>query len=370
MGKRQRADRARRTLTLQRRMVQSMTDLLEEISQQPAALSGLRKFYASPGAIPSKGLRSLTTHWPPTVVFTGMGSSLFAAYPAQAYLTEQGVRALVWETAELVHHHLKVLGTDTLLVVVSQSGQTAEVLRLLESLPAKARVLAVTNVESSPLAKRGSMLLPLMAGGQAAVSTKTYTCSVAVLMYLAFAIVGHAPGPLTQEVMRAVENQEGILDRREDLMPPIVEFFNQPPYVALMSRGADLATAYQGALLLKEVARLAAEPISAAQFRHGPMEIISPNHRYILFARQGKTGKLLLKLARDIRQSSGRVLLFTDLPFDDPMNVRMVRVEPLKMGMGTLLDIVYIQLLAYEAALRAGLEPGKFEIAENVTREE
>ena len=153
-------------------------------------------------------------------------------------------------------------------------------------------------------------------------------------------------------------------------MPPIVEFFNQPPYVALMSRGADLATAYQGALMLKEVARLAAEPISAAQFRHGPMEIISPNHRYILFARQGKTGKLLLKLARDIRQSSGRVLLFTDLPFDDPMNVRMVRVEPLKMGMGTLLDIVYIQLLAYEAALRAGLEPGKFEIAENVTREE
>ncbi len=97
MGKRQRADRARRTLTLQRRMVQSMTDLLEEISQQPAALSGLRKFYASPGAIPSKGLRSLTTHWPPTVVFTGMGSSLFAAYPAQAYLTEQGVRALVWK---------------------------------------------------------------------------------------------------------------------------------------------------------------------------------------------------------------------------------------------------------------------------------
>jgi glucosamine--fructose-6-phosphate aminotransferase (isomerizing) len=347
-----------------------MTDLLEEISQQPAVLSGLRKFYASPGAIPAKGLRCLTPHWPPTVVFTGMGSSLFAAYPAQAYLTEQGVRALVWETAELVHHHLKVLRPDTLLVVVSQSGQTAEVLRLVESLPSKARVLAVTNVESSPLAKRGSLLLPLMAGGQVAVSTKTYTCSVAVLMYLAFAIAGHAPSPLTQEVMRAVEGQEKLLERHEVLMPPIVEFFNQPPYVALMSRGADLATAYQGALMLKEVARLAAEPISAAQFRHGPMEIINSNHRYILFARQGKTGKLLIKLARDIRRSSGRVLLFTDLPFDDPMNVRLVRVEPLRLGVGTLLDSVYIQLLAYEAALRAGLEPGKFEIAEKVTREE
>jgi len=68
------------------------------------------------------------------------------------------------------------------------------------------------------------------------------------------------------------------------------------------------------------------------------MEIINPSHRYILFARQGKTGNLLLKLARDIRQSNGRVLLFTDLPFGDPMNVRLVRVETLRLGLGTLLD--------------------------------
>jgi glucosamine--fructose-6-phosphate aminotransferase (isomerizing) len=347
-----------------------MTELMEEISQQPAALSGLRKFYASPGAIPAKALRILTPQASPTVIFTGMGSSLFAAYPAQAYLTEQGVRALVWETAELVHHHRKVLRADTLLVVVSQSGQTAEVMRLLESLPSTARVLAVTNVEGSPLAKRAHLLLPMMAGEQMAVSTKTYICSVAVLMYLALAIAGKPPSPLTQEVMRAVEAQENILARREVLMPPIVEFFNRPPYVALMSRGADLATVYQGALTLKEVARLAAEPISAAQFRHGPMEIINPVHRYIIFARQGKTGKLLLKLADDIRKSSGRVLLFTDMPFDHPANVRPVRLEPLRMGLGTLVDSIYIQLLAHDLALQAGLEPGKFEIAEKVTRDE
>jgi glucosamine--fructose-6-phosphate aminotransferase (isomerizing) len=347
-----------------------MTELLEEISQQPAALSGLRKYYSSPGAIPARSLRRLVSHWPPTVVFTGMGSSLFAAYPAQAYLTAQGVRALVWETAELLHHHLKILRADTLLVVVSQSGETVEVLRLLESLPVQTRVLAVTNVEASPLAKKANLLLPLMAGGQVAVSTKTYTCSVAVLMYLACAIAKTSLRPLTQEVMRAVEAEERILERHEVLMPPTVEFFDRPPYVALMSRGADLSTAYQGALMLKEVVRLAAEPISAAQFRHGPMEIINPSHRYIIIARQGKTGKLLLKLADDIRKRSGRVLLFTDMPFKDLTNVRLVRVEPLRLGLGTLVDSIYIQLLAHDAAVGAGLEPGKFEIAENVTREE
>jgi glucosamine--fructose-6-phosphate aminotransferase (isomerizing) len=274
----------------------------------------------------------------------------------------------MWETAELLDH-LNILHSDTLLVVVSQSGQTGEVLRLLEGLPAKARVLAVTNVEASPLAKRASLLLPMMAGGQPSVSTKTYTCSVAVLMYLGFAIAGKAPSLLTREVMRAVEAEEKILERHDVLIPPIVEFFNRPPYVALMSQGADLASAYQGAMMLKQVARLAGEPISAAQFRHGPMEIINPIHRYILFAREGKNRKSLLKLAGDIRKSSGRVLLFTDLPSDDPTNARLVRVEPFRLGLGTLVDSVYMQLLAHDAALRAGLEPGKIEISQNTAGE-
>jgi glucosamine--fructose-6-phosphate aminotransferase (isomerizing) len=333
-----------------------MSELLEEISQQPAALSGLRKYYASPGAIPAKCLRSLVAHWPPTVVFTGMGSSLYAAYPARAYLTEQGVRVAAWETAELVDN-LNVLRPDTLLVVVSQSGQTGEVLHLLESLRANARVLAVTNVEASPLTKRADMLLPMMAGGQPTVSTKTYTCSVAVLMYLAFAIAGKAPSLLTQEVMRGVEAEEKILERHEILIPPLVEFLNRPPYVALMSRGADLASAYQGAMMLKQVAHMAAEPISAAQFRHGPMEIINPCHRYILFARRGKSGKFLLKLAEDIRKLNGRVLLFTDMPSSNPMKARLVRVEPFHLGLGTLVDSLYMQLLAHDAALRVSSTP-------------
>jgi glucosamine--fructose-6-phosphate aminotransferase (isomerizing) len=286
-----------------------------------------------------------------------MGSSLYAAYPARAYLTEQGIRVSAWETAELVDN-LNILRPDTLLVVVSRSGQTGEVLRLLESLPARARVLAVTNVEASPLAKRADLLLPMMAAGQVAVSTKTYTCTVAVLMYLAFAIAGKAPSLLTREVMRGVEAEEKILERHDVLIPPLVGFLNRPPYVALMSRGADLASAYQGAMMLKQVARVAAEPISAAQFRHGPIEIINPCHRYILFARQGKSGKSLLKLADDIRKLNGRVLLFTDLPCEDLTNARTVRVEPFRLGLGTLVDSVYIQLLAHDAALRAGLEPG------------
>src|SRR5207245_11661622 len=109
------------------------------------------------------------------------------------------------------------------------------------------------------------------------VSTKTYMASVAVLMYLAAAIAGESPRAVTQALIRAIEAQESILERAEAIAEPTAEFFDQPPYVALMSRGADLASACQGSLTLKEVARLGAEAISAPQLRHCPIDMASPS---------------------------------------------------------------------------------------------
>ncbi len=347
----------------------------DEIYQQPAVLSGVRKYYSSPGAIAEKQLRKLAKRWPPVVIFTGMGSSLFAAYPAQAYLTSLGIRAFVWETAELLNHHLKILKPDVLLVAVSQSGETIEITRLLDRMPDNVGVVSVVNIEASTLARRGALLLPMMAGRQSVVSTKTYMCSVAVLMYLAVTLAGESTRSLTTALVSAIEAQERVLDEADSLVEPLVEFLNNPPYVCLMSRGADLSTAFQGALTLKEVVRVAAEATSAAQFRHGPIEIIHPTHRYIIFARaplrgQRHTGKLLVKLAEDIRTHGGRVLLYSDSAAKLAANLRVVEVDPIRLGLGTLLDTLHIQLLAHELALRAGLEPGKLRIADEVTLEE
>jgi len=350
-----------------------MSEMMSEVAQQPSVLAGVRKYYASLGAIPFQTLRKLVKHWPPTVVLTGMGSSLFAALPAQAFLTSMGIRALVWETAELLHHHMKILGPDTLLVAVSQSGETVEVVRLLERLPAAAGLVAVSNFEASPLAKRATLLLPLMAGRQSGVSTKTYMCGTAVLMYLACAIARKPARPLASALSRAIEAQERILERRDLLIPSLVEFFDHPTYAVLLARGADLASAHQGALMLKEVPRVGAEAISAAQFRHGPIEVIHPSHRYVVFARRiqrSQTGELLLKLAREIHTHGGRVVLLTDMPFAELPNVHVVRVESVPLGLGTLVDSLYLQLLAHDLAVRDGLEPGRFRISAHVTRVE
>jgi len=347
---------------------------MQEIAEQPSALADLRKFYSSPGAISYKALRKLVSKWPPVVVFTGMGSSLFAAYPAQAFLNALGFRALVWETAELLHHHLKILKPDTLIVVVSQSGETVEVTELLKVVPPKCGLLGVVNVEASTLARHARLMLPMMAGQQSTVSTKTYMASVVVLMYLAFALARQDPRLFTHGLMRAIEAQRRILEGEGVLRRATLEFFDSPNYVALMSRGPDLATVYQGALTLKEVARLAAEATSAAQFRHGPIEIVNPAHRYVIVARQGprghrvKTAKFLVRLAEELRAHDARVLLLTDVPFESSANMRVTEVEAMPFGIGTLIDTLHVQLLAHDLAVHAGLEPGKFWIAEEVTK--
>jgi glucosamine--fructose-6-phosphate aminotransferase (isomerizing) len=353
-----------------------MATMMDEIMQQPTVLAGVRKYYASPGAIPEKALRKLAAKWPPVVVFSGMGSSLWAAYPAQAYLTSHGVRAFVIEAAELLHHHLKILHPGTLLVVVSQSGETVEMVRLLERVPPKVGVVPVVNLESSTVARRGGLLLPMMAGQQHFVSTKTYMCSVAVLMYLAFAILEQSQRPLTATLLRAVESQEKMLENPDAITAPTVEFFDEPSYVAMMARGADMASACQGAQMLKEVARIGAEAISAAQFRHGPIEIINPEHRYVIFARQGlrgdrnKTFAYLVRLADDVRAHGGRVLLYSDVVRPAETNMRMVTVEPMRLKLGTLIDTLAIQLLAHDLAIKSGFEPGRFWISQGVATAE
>lgn len=346
-----------------------MASMMEEMLQQPAALRTLCDFYMKPEAIPLLQLRELVSQWPPTVVFTGMASSMSAAYPAQVFLSSLGIRALVWETAELLHYHLKFLGKDTLLVVVSQSGETVEIKRLLERVPKDIGMVAVLNYEDSTLARTVKFVLPTKAGAETTVSTKTYNSAVAALMYLAFAVAEQSPEPLTRALRHAAELQQKVFEQHERLLPPMLELFDKPEAIVLLARGPDLSTIYEGATYFKEVVRFPAEPMSAGQFRHGPLETISPERVFIVIARQSQTGKLMTELAEFISSKGGRVLLFSDMPHRSN-GIRNIQVDSLPLGLGTLEDTVYLQFLTHELATRRGLDPGKFWIHEGVVKVE
>jgi len=346
-----------------------MATMMQEMLEQPAALRKLRDYYMKPGAIPVGQLRKLVSKWPPTVVFTGMASSMSAAYPAQVFLNSLGIRALVWETADLLHYHLKFLGKDTLLVAVSQSGETVEIIELLKHIPKDLGVVAVVNEENSTLARVARITLPTKAGPETTVSTKTYNSAVAVLMYLAFAVAGKSTVSLNRALLRAARAQERVIEKDHLAVLPLLELFDGRDSIVLLSRGPDLSTVNEGATYFKEVVRLPAEPMSAGQFRHGPLETISPERVFIVIARRWKTGKLLVKLAEFISSQGGKVILLSDMPCRND-KIRSIKVDSFPLGLGTMTDSIYLQFLTHELGTRRGLEPGKFWIHEGIVRVE
>ena len=153
-----------------------MSTYLEDVCDQAAELKAALKRYEEAGIL--KEIEKAGQAAFGKLIFSGMGSSHFCAIGAGIYLKQHGVDNQVISTGELLYYEKECLTKDTLLVLVSQSGESAETVRLIEKLPKDRMVVAVTNDENSTLAKRGQIVLPLYVRKEEAVTTRTYLASV------------------------------------------------------------------------------------------------------------------------------------------------------------------------------------------------
>ena len=138
-------------------------EYLRDILDQPRALDATLA-----GLEVSKTLHQLAARLQKgkfkTVVLTGMGSSFHALHPLNIELINHGLTAMMVETSELLHYRSRLFDPKTLIVAVSQSGQSAEVVRLLEINRGKSSVIAITNTPDSPLAERADATILSQAG--------------------------------------------------------------------------------------------------------------------------------------------------------------------------------------------------------------
>src|SRR4051812_17934696 len=123
------------------------------------------------------------------IVLTGMGSSFHGLHPLNLQLIEHGYTSAMVETSELVHYQSRVLDPQTLVIAVSQSGESAEMVRLAK-VNEGAPVIAVTNTPNSTLAKHAGASLVTRAGQEFSVSCKTYLTTLMMLRWLADALCG------------------------------------------------------------------------------------------------------------------------------------------------------------------------------------
>src|SRR5262245_3100728 len=346
---------------------------LAEIAGQPAALrraaDGLTAQRDTLEALAEQAARA------GGVVLTGMGSSYDACFPAVNELSARGILALHIDTAELLHFRSHALGSSTVLVVVSQSGRSAEVVRLAETLgdlAARPIVLSITNGRDNPLAERAGLRLDTRVGPESGPSTMTFAASMAHLTAVAAVLAGDAPAAGIEDARASAEDAaaaiEALLDRAEPIAEALADVVRDRDTVAVLGRGPSRAAAEMGALTLKE-SGVMAEAFSTAAFRHGPFELAGPNLGAVVVATEPETRPLDLRLAGDLVRTGAGVAVIADDALA-PDGALAVSIGPTDRSLGSAVSLVPVQLLARRMAFERGRDPGVYLRATKVTTRE
>jgi glutamine---fructose-6-phosphate transaminase (isomerizing) len=332
--------------------------LLAEIREQPAALTRLLEhtpeFAAVAGRMRARG--------PGAIRLVGHGSSDNAAsYGVYAFGLLPGWTALRDSISLSVYYGAELDLARSSVVALSQSGRTRDVVEYAQ----KARRLgaftvALTNDPHSALAEACEAVLPLGAGTEHAVAaTKTYTTQLAALALLAGSAAGNGPR-LAAGIRAAAElisDELPVLERRVSEVAAELAFVER---MFVIGRGPEFATAREISLKLLETCRVAAEPMTATGFAHGPVAALDDLFPVLAIASDDASLAAVREAAQRVR-AAGTTLIATGpaaAELDGAAYVLPVPTPPIGL-LTPLLSVVPGQLLAWALAQAKGLDPDR-----------
>jgi glutamine---fructose-6-phosphate transaminase (isomerizing) len=299
------------------------------------------------------------------IVLTGMGSSFHVLHPLNLQLVSHGFTAIMVETSELIHYKARFFDPRTLIVAVSQSGQSAEMVRLAEVNHQRSAVIAVTNTPQSPLVQHATAALFTQAGSEFSVSCKTYVTALMALKWLGDILCQRDTRQSRRELKNAAPATAAYLADWKQYVTSLAERLSRIRHLFFVGRGASLAAVGTGALIVKESDHFHAEGMSSAAFRHGPLEMLSEDTFVVVFSGDDKTRALNLRLLADIQQGGGCAELV-----GETSSIECFRLADHASSVRPILEILPIQMITLALAARAGREPGRFELATKVTTTE
>ena len=305
------------------------------------------------------------------IVLSGMGASYNACIPLAKLLAEQGILAPVIETAELLYFQSQTLSPDTTLVLVSRSGESVEATKVLNVARDRgANVIGVVNTPGSTIASQSTQAIYVNSPPDDMASIQTYCGSMAVLLLLGAAVAYGLDSGIRNDLEKTADALSHWAPRWLRFSGSWPGFFagNAPMYV--LGRGASLASALTGALLLQEVVKLPAIGMSIAQFRHGPVEVVDEQFHAIVFGTQPRTADLDRTLAERLQGMGAHVRsIGPEWPASRVVSL-CAWPEDIPERCVPLVDAVPMQIAAYETARWHGLPIGELKFATPVTLSE
>ena len=346
-----------------------MNLFLEEIGQQPAAILSTAAWLSS--AEGTRSLAAIRRQWETgrygRILFTGMGSSYFLSSAGAILLSGRGIPALAMNTGELLHHGSALaFRRDTLLVAISQSGESYEIVELVRRKPSGAFLAAITNEAESTLASGADVALLTQAGIEQMTSTKTFITGWQVLRAFAGSISGESSVLPWEETAASI----GDILRTADVSSA-ASFLSDKQFVQLCARGVQMCAASQAALMFMEAAHTPASALTGGDFRHGPMEMVGGGIPVIIFSHSlSSTYPQMRRLAVDVTNFGGKVIFVSDVPVGEDGTFLSLVAPAYDPTLFPITSIVPLQLLVLEFARSKGLNPGGFSHGNKVTRSE
>jgi glucosamine--fructose-6-phosphate aminotransferase (isomerizing) len=350
--------------------------MLREIYEQPQALAATIEHYLPGGASTAQTFQPAVDALGrrERLVIAASGSSRHAGLAGEIMLEDlAGIPVDVEYASEYTYRSTHTLHNPG-VIVISQSGETADTLAALREAQARGlSTVAITNNANSSMATEASASLPTFAGIERAIpATKSFTTQLAVLYSLALHLARFR-GRMTQQAAEALGRQlqeipglirfalPGWQKQIEALAPQLANSRT----LLYLGRGAHYAIAREGALKLKESAYLNAEGYPAGELKHGPNALVSQDAPLIMIATAdaGDPDSLLryskvLQLMKDMREQGARIVaLATEGDCEVPVYSDSCLFIPASNDLlSTILEVVPLQLLAYTLAINRGID--------------
>ncbi len=300
------------------------------------------------------------------IVLTGMGASYNAAYPACLKMLKQSIPVLHTNSAELLHFGQSMIDSRTLLWINSQSGRSVEVVRLLEDLKCHrpAFQLSMTNFLDSPTAQSADLAVPIFAGEESTVSTKTYINTLALLMLASEQLIGGDWQALREKMRKAVNNINDYLHNLQDMVADLDSVLGKVDQGLILGRGQSMAAVWSGSLIQKEAAKCIFEGMNAAEFRHGPLELASERLTVLILEGDPRIANLNREVGLEVIRLGGKAIW---LAFHQDPSLPTILLPQVDEDVRPLVEILPFQLLSILMANRAGIEAGVFRNVAKVT---
>ena len=344
--------------------------MLKEIHEQPRAIADcLRGRLVLPDhVIQLGGLSAVMDRLSaaPRLTIAACGTSWHSGLVGE-YLFEHLARLPVEvEYASEFRYREPLLGEQDVLLVISQSGETADTIAALREAKRRgALTLGICNVVGSTLSRETDAGVFTHAGPEIGVaSTKAFTAQVVVLTLMAIAL-GRQRGTLPperaealiEELARIPEKIASIL-QQEPAIKALADRFTYAPNFLYLGRSFNFPVALEGALKLKEISYIHAEGYPAAEMKHGPIALIDRLMPVVVLATTSHTSEKMISNIEEVRARNGRVIAVTTPGQDEVKRLAefVVEIPATDDALAPLLAVIPLQLLAYHIAVNRGCD--------------